>query len=327
MSGSPLVESSSCRVGVAKGDELLAYSFPPPHPFNSSRVVRFWEELARLKLGEVVVNPEKADDQVIELFHSKEHVEFVRKASALGYGALDQGDTPAFKGVMDAAAFAVGSTLACVGQILDGRLDHGFNPVGGLHHARPNRSAGFCVFNDIGVAIEFLRRRGMRRVLYVDIDVHHGDGVFYPYEDDPEVFIFDIHEDGTYIYPGTGSSSERGEGKAAGTKFNVPLLPGEGDERVREILPRLEEFAFEAKPEFIILQCGADGLAGDPLGGLTYSDYVHSNVTRILHKVSHQVSKGRLVALGGGGYSPENCALAWTSVVKRLRENAENANG
>src|ERR1700730_13394293 len=149
-----------CRVGVAKGDELLRYSFPPPHPFNSARVVRFWEELEKLDLGETLIKPEKADEQVIEAFHAKEHVEFVRKASVLGYGYLDEGDTPAFKGVLDAAEYAVGSTLACMEQVLDGSVDHAFNPVGGLHHARPNRSAGFCVFNDIGVAIELLRRRG-----------------------------------------------------------------------------------------------------------------------------------------------------------------------
>ena len=326
MSHTAPVESRACRVGVAMGDELLTYSFPAPHPFNSKRVVRFWEELERLELGEIAVNAEKADDRVIELFHDKEHVEFVRKASTLGYGALDDGDTPAFKGVIDAAAFAVGSTLACVEQILEGRLDHAFNPVGGLHHARRDRSAGFCVFNDVGVAIELLKRRGLRRLLYVDIDVHHGDGVFYAYEDDPEVFIFDIHESGRYLYPGTGSASETGKGRALGTKVNIQLLPGDGDERVKEILPRLEEFANNAAPEFIILQCGADGLAGDPLGGLAYSEFVHIEVARILHRVSHKFSKGRIIALGGGGYDPDNCARAWTSVVKAFLENSENAN-
>ncbi len=320
------VGSRACRVGVVKGEELLGYSFPAPHPFNAERVVRFWERLERLNLGEVVVRPEKADDATLELFHEKGHVDFVRRASVLGYGALDEGDTPAFKGIMDAAAFAVGSTLACLDEVLEGRLDHAFNPVGGLHHARPDASAGFCVFNDVGVAIRILRRRGLRRILYVDIDVHHGDGVFYSFEDDPDVFIFDIHEDGRYIYPGSGSASETGRGKAVGTKVNIPLLPGEGDERVRQILPRLEEFAIDASPEFIILQCGADGLAGDPLGGLAYSEFVHASVARILHRVSHAASEGRVIALGGGGYDPDNCARAWTSVIEAFHENSENAN-
>jgi acetoin utilization protein AcuC len=307
---------------VVKGDELLRYSFPPPHPFNSGRVVRFWEELARRGLGEVEVEPERADEEALELFHEKSHVEFVRRASTLGYGYIDDGDTPAFKGVLEAAEFAVGSTLSCVERTLSGEMEHAFNPVGGLHHARPDRSAGFCVFNDIGVAIELLRARGVKRVLYVDVDVHHGDGVFYPYEYDRDVFIFDVHEDGRFLYPGTGREGETGEGRAEGTKVNVPLLPGDGDEKVKDILPRLEEFAVRAKPEFIILQCGADSLAGDPLGGLAFSESFHSQVAGILHGVAHKACGGKLVALGGGGYAPDNCARAWTAVVRELLGNS-----
>jgi acetoin utilization protein AcuC len=307
-----------CRVCVVRGDGLLRYSFPPPHPFNSARVVRFWEELEEQDLGETLVEPERADEQVLALFHEKGHIEFVRKASKLGYGYLDEGDTPAFLGVLEAAELAVGSTLACVEKVLSGEMDHAFNPVGGLHHARPDRSAGFCVFNDIGVAIEALRKRGLERVLYVDIDVHHGDGVFYPFEQDRKVFIFDVHESGRFLYPGTGRENETGEGRAEGTKVNVPLLPGEGDERLKDILPRLEEFATLAAPEFIILQCGADGMAGDPIGGLTFSAGFHSKIAELLHKAAHKECAGRIVALGGGGYDPGNCARAWTAVVREL---------
>jgi acetoin utilization protein AcuC len=307
-----------CLVCVVKGEGLLRYSFPPPHPFNSARVVRFWEELGKLGLGEVLVEPERADEETVELFHDKDHFEFVRKASTLGYGYLDEGDTPAFKGILEAAEIAVGSTLSCVEKVLGGEADHGFNPVGGLHHARRDRSAGFCVFNDIGVAIETLRKEGLQRILYVDIDVHHGDGVFYPFEYDRGVFIFDVHEDGHFLYPGTGNEGETGEGRAERTKVNVPLLPGEGDERIKDILPRLEEFATRAEPEFVILQCGADSLVGDPIGGLAFSEKFHSGVAKVLHRVAHTTCKGRLVALGGGGYDANNCATAWSSVVKEL---------
>ena len=313
-----------CRVCVVKGDELLRYSFPPPHPFNSARAVRFWEVLGKLELGEVDVEPEKADEETVELFHEKSHFDFVRQASTLGYGYIDDGDTPVFKGILEATEFAVGSTLACVESVMSGEVDHGFNPVGGLHHARPDRSAGFCVFNDIGVAIELLRKRGLARMLYVDIDVHHGDGVFYPYEFDSGVFIFDVHESGRFLYPGTGAEGETGEGRAEGTKVNIPLLPGEGDERISDIVPRLEEFAKRVRPDFIILQCGADCLAGDPLGGLAFSESFHSRVAAKVHEISHEVCGGRLVALGGGGYDPNNCARAWTSVVARLIGGSEN---
>jgi acetoin utilization protein AcuC len=307
-----------CRVCVVKGDGLLRYSFPPPHPFNSARVVGFWDELGKRSLGETLVEPERADEKVVALFHDEGHIEFVRKASTLGYGYLDEGDTPAFVGVLEAAELAVGSTLVCVEKVLGGEADHGFNPVGGLHHARPDRSAGFCVFNDIGVAIESLRMRGIQRVLYVDIDVHHGDGVFYPYEHDSKVFIFDVHEHGRFLYPGTGMENETGEGRAEGTKVNIPLLPGEGDERIKDILPKLEAFATRAAPEFIIFQCGADSVAGDPIGGLTFSEGFHSKVADLLHRIAHDHCQGRLVALGGGGYDPGNCAKAWTSVVMQL---------
>ena len=270
------------------------------------------------------MEPERADEETVELFHERSHVEFVRKSSNLGYGYLDQGDTPAFKGVLEAAEFAVGSTLSCVEAVLEGEADHAFNPVGGLHHARRDRSAGFCVFNDIGVAIELLRKRGVGRVLYVDIDVHHGDGVYYSYASDPGVFIFDVHEDGRFLNPGSGSVDETGAGPGLGTKRNVPLLPGEGDERAGDILPALQEFAARARPDFVILQCGADGLAGDPIGGLRYSEKFHERVARVLHDAAHDSCGGKLVALGGGGYDHANCARAWTAVVKALVGGPEN---
>jgi len=304
-----------------KGEGLLRYSFPPPHPFNSSRPKRFWEKLEGEELGQEYVAPEKADEEALELFHERGHVEFVRKASRLGYGYLDQGDTPAFLGALEAGEFAVGSTLACVERVLSGKADHGFNPVGGLHHARPDRSAGFCIFNDIGVAIELLRKEGIKRILYVDIDVHHGDGVYYPFETDPDVFVFDIHEDGRFLYPGTGRADETGIGEAEGTKVNVPLQPGEGDKRIAELVKKLAGFASLARPEFIILQSGADSLEGDPLGGLAFSAELHSTVAGVLHRISHEACDGRIVAMGGGGYDVDNCADAWSSVVRQFALN------
>ena len=315
----------ACKVGVFEGKELLLYSFPSPHPFTNERTQRFWDELARKKLPVERVKPEKAEKDLIGLFHTQEHIRYVELASHLGYGALDQGDTPAYKGVFEASQYSVGSTTSAVEKVMAGDLDHAFNPVGGLHHATRESSAGFCVFNDIGVAIELLRKHNnIQRILYVDIDVHHGDGVFYSYQSDPELFIFDIHEDGRFLYPGSGRAEETGKGRAVGTKVNVPLLPGEGDERMADILPKLEEFAIRARPEFVILQCGADGLAGDPIGGLAYSESFHSGVTKVLHGVAHGSCGGRMVALGGGGYDPSNCARAWTSVVGQMVTNLES---
>ncbi|MDG6910207.1 MAG: acetoin utilization protein AcuC, partial [Nitrososphaerota archaeon] len=223
----------ACKVGVLEGKELLLYSFPPPHPFTSERAQKFWDALGKRALPTQPLQPQMADRGLIRLFHSEEHVKYVELASHLGYGALDQGDTPAYKGVFEAAQYAVGSTVSAVEKVMAGDLDHALNPVGGLHHARREASAGFCVFNDIGVSVELLRKQyKLKKILYVDIDVHHGDGVYYSYESDPDLFIFDIHEDGKYLYPGTGSAHETGAGKARGTKVNVPLQPGSGDSAV-----------------------------------------------------------------------------------------------
>ncbi len=313
----------TCAVGVLEGEGLLRYTFPPPHPFSSARVERFWAELARTRTEYKKLEPQRAEHAAIELFHSKEHVRYVELASKLGYGSLDEGDTPAFRGVLDAAQFVVGSTLSAVESVIRGRVDHSVNPVGGLHHARRDSSAGFCVFNDIGVAIEAIKKEfSLRRILYVDIDVHHGDGVYYSYESDPDVWIFDIHEDGRFLYPGTGSASETGVGEGKGTKVNIPLLPGASDAAVIKVLPRLQEFAEASRPEFIILQCGADGLANDPLGGLNYSRKTHEAVTGLLHRFSHEFCRGRIIALGGGGYDITNCAEAWSTVVGALRGDA-----
>jgi acetoin utilization protein AcuC len=313
--------TGGCRVGVVRGPDLLRYSFPAPHPFNSARAEAFWKELDGARLRVVGLRPERADEATLRLFHTGEHVESVKEASALGAGFLDGGDTPAYPGVMEASEYVVGSTLECVRKVLSGELDHAFNPVGGLHHARRGASAGFCVFNDIGVSIEYLRGEGVRRVLYVDIDVHHGDGVFYPYEADAGVLIFDVHEDGRFLYPGTGDERESGAGPAVGTKVNVPLRPGSGDEVLPTIGTKLSDFASRFSPEFVLFQCGADGLAGDPLGGLNFSEGLHRSVARILHGISHQKCGGRMVALGGGGYLLENCARGWMAVVEELAKS------
>ena len=169
------------------------------------------------------------------------------------------------------------------------------------------------------MVIELLRaRHGLRRIAYVDIDAHHGDGVFYGFEDDPELHVIDIHEDGRYLYPGTGQAHETGSGKAAGTKLNIPLAPGAGDRDFREAWSLAEEFLEFAKPEFILLQCGADSLDGDPITHLQYSADSHAYAAERLCGIADRFCSGRLLALGGGGYNRANLAEAWTAVVASL---------
>jgi acetoin utilization protein AcuC len=200
---------------------------------------------------------------------------------------------------------------------------HAFNPIGGLHHARKGSAGGFCVFNDIGILVMSAKKNyGLKRICYVDIDAHHGDGVYYEFEQDSSVYIADIHEDGRYLYPGTGNANETGLGNAKGTKLNIPLKPNSDDSDFISAFEKIEEFIdTNAKPELIILQCGADGIRGDPLTHLQYTPKAHSYAADKLHSLSHKHCNGRLVVLGGGGYNQVNIANGWTEVVQSLIKN------
>ena len=207
---------------------------------------------------------------------------------------------------------------------MNGEVYRTFQPIGGLHHARRDNGAGFCVFNDCGVVIDTLREKyGIRRVAYVDIDVHHGDGLYYPYEYDPEVFVADIHEDGMFLYPGTGGAEEVGKGAAAGTKINIPMRPGSGDKQFVREWERIVEFLRKSKPEFIVFQCGADSLAGDPLAHLKYSPAAHAHAAKSLCELANELSNGRIMGFGGGGYNRTNLALAWNAVLNEFIRGSE----
>jgi acetoin utilization protein AcuC len=264
------------------------------------------------------LEPRQASDAELRSFHTTEYLDFVRERSATGAGLLDAGDTPAFKGVYEAAAGVVGATLTCMEAIMQGRCRRAFVPIAGLHHAARNRAAGFCVFNDCGVAIEQLKKAGLKDVAYVDIDAHHGDGVFYAFEDDAKVVFADLHEDGRYLYPGTGAAGETGRGAAVGMKLNVPLPPGADDAVFAEVWPRVLAHLTKFAPEFIILQCGADSIEGDPITHLRFSPEVHGRAARELSALADELGHGRVLALGGGGYNRTNLAHAWTAVVENL---------
>lgn len=309
---------------VYYGEALAQYGFGAGHPFGPDRLDAFWQETLRQGLDKrvTIARPVMATESEIARFHTADYLARVKQQSETGRGYLDYGDTPAFPGVFEAAAYVVGSTLDAVRQSMNGTQPRAFVPIAGLHHARRDSAGGFCVFNDIGVAIESLRIEfGVRRIAYVDIDAHHGDGVFYAFEDDPDVFIADIHEDGRYLYPGTGMSTETGTGEATGTKLNLPLAPGADDRAFHEAWPFIDDFVRKAKPEIILLQCGADSVGGDPITHMQFSPACHGEASRALARIADECCKGRVVAMGGGGYDRRNLALAWNAVVKGLLEN------
>jgi acetoin utilization protein AcuC len=167
--------------------------------------------------------------------------------------------------------------------------------------------------------IETLRLQyRVRRIAYVDIDVHHGDGIFYAFEEDPDLIIADIHEDGRSLYPGTGSEQETGKGAAKSTKLNIALKAGAGDNEFGSAWSRVEAHLEKFKPEFVLFQCGADGLKGDPLAHLAYSSAAHGHAARRLRIAADRFAGGRLMVFGGGGYDRKNLAQAWSAVLREI---------
>lgn len=304
---------------LVTGEGLARYGFGDGHPFGPDRHEAFMREMRRsdayLELH--LMEPRLAERAELELFHRPEFLGMVGQRSRDGRGFLDGGDTPAYRGVYEAASYVVGGTLLAVETIMAGRTRRAFIPIGGLHHASRGAAAGFCVFNDIGVAIEVLRQRhGLRRIAYVDIDAHHGDGVFYAYESDPDLLFADIHEDGSTLYPGTGAASETGTGPAVGTKLNLPVQAGATDEEFGQLWLRIEAYLRATRPEFILFQCGADSLAGDPITHLAFTEEAHAMAAASLCRIADELGHGRVLGMGGGGYNRHNLGRAWTRVVE-----------
>lgn len=307
-------------------DEFLKYDFGPGHPLKPIRL-KLTYELSRAKglfddQKIVVVPPRTASEEELRLFHSQEYVSLVKKLSKEGHGLLDYGDTPAFKGVYEASATAVGASLDAIDAVMNGKADHGINISGGLHHAREDRASGFCVFNDPAVSIAYLKSKyHLERIMYVDIDAHHGDGVMFGFYADPGVLDVDFHEDGRYLFPGTGFTSEIGEREGEGLKVNFPLPPQTGDDPYltgfKMIVPQL---ARAYRPQFIIVQCGADSHTGDLLAHLELTTRAYGEIITTMHKLAHEVASGRIVALGGGGYNVASVARCWTVVAATLGE-------
>jgi len=307
------------------GEALSKYGFPEHHPFSADRQGAFWSEAQKQRLDRQVRvrAPRSATREELLRFHDDAHLRWVEACSNRGSGYIDYGDTPAFPGVYEAGASIVGTALEGLQCIMDGEAKRTFQPVGGMHHSRRHCAAGFCVFNDIGVVIDTLREKhAIKRIAYVDIDVHHGDGVYYPYESDPDLIAVDIHEDGNFLYPGTGHAHEAGTGEAQGTKLNIPMKPGEGDRDFAAAWERAEIHLRRHKPEFIIMQAGADGLAGDPLADLRYTPAVHVRAVQGLLKLAEETTGGRMMVFGGGGYDLGNIAAAWTAVLREMARDA-----
>ena len=308
------------KILVVKDDNIASYGFGDDHPFGPDRHGAFHRYLAVSGVASLVhlaASEYIAVRADIERFHTSEYIDRVIAQCQLGKGFLDAGDTPAIRGLYESSLAVVGASLFAAEEILSERFTRAFVPIAGLHHARRNSAGGFCVFNDIGVVIETLRQtHGINRIAYVDIDAHHGDGVYYSYERDPDLIFVDVHEDGHFLYPGTGFAEEIGIGPAEGTKKNISLKPGDGDVEFQKEWSHIETFLDDSAPDFFILQCGADSLLGDPITNLGLSEKSHYLAAKSLTALAEKHAQGRIVAFGGGGYNRDNIGRAWTQVVK-----------
>ncbi len=308
-------------------DAYLAYNMGPTHPLHPVRVAltmdlaRSYGVLDRAPVR--MVTPEAATDQMLALVHEPGYIEAVRKASTdsgyVGYG-LGTPDNPVFADMHDSAALIAGGSMGAADLVWSRSVQHAVNIAGGLHHAMPGAASGFCVYNDAALAIARLLAQGAERVAYVDVDVHHGDGVQEVFADDPRVLTISLHESPLTLFPGTGFPDEIGRGAAAGTAVNVALPAGTDDHgwlrAFHAVVPSmLRSFA----PEVLVTQAGCDTHREDPLANLALTVDGQRASYAELHRLAHQLCDGRWVALGGGGYGLVRCVpRAWTHLLAEV---------
>lgn len=296
---------------------LSRFDFGSAHPFKVYRLalaIELMDAYGLIERDDVRrIDLREATEAEAVAFHSQGYLEALRLASSgmwvpnqFAHG-LGTTDNPVFPDVFEWGMLVAGGSIDAAQALLDADADRSFNLTGGLHHAMPNRASGFCHINDGVLAIERLRQAG-KRVAYVDIDAHHGDGVQHAFYDEKDVLTISIHQSGYTIFPGTGFEEEIGQGEGRGYAINVPLLPGAGDRAYDEafdtiILPAIELFA----PDVLVTQMGTDAVLGDLLANLRMS----------LHGFERAAQRFRdlgvpWVALGGGGYDVGNVVRAWT---------------
>lgn len=301
--------------------EYRDYYFGPSHPFSPARLEMLLELLDAFGLTPEPVHPPVATREDVLSVHDEAFVANVEAASggrlppgAEQYG-LGTGDVPVFAGMDEAARALVGGTLHAARLVASGEERRVLQLGGGLHHARQALASGFCIYNDLAVAIRHLRTAGLR-VAYLDIDVHHGDGVQWMFYDDPGVLTVSLHESGQYLYPGTGGVEELGEGVGEGYKLNVPLEPFTQDASYLDVFDRVVPHALAwFHPDVLLVQCGADAHAQDPLAHLLLTTRAYEALFRRILDLAANHTEGRLVLTLGGGYDFDATVRIWAMLA------------
>ncbi|HEV2919671.1 MAG TPA: acetoin utilization protein AcuC [Actinomycetota bacterium] len=323
--------SGACA--LAADERLAAYDFGPDHPFQAGRLeagLSLLRAAGVLDDADLLAFGPAADDD-LELVHDRAYLAALARfsadpapadpAGAARFGLV--GDNRPFPGMEAAARLVAGATVASLDAVAAGDLVHVFAPVAGLHHARRDRAVGFCLVDDVAVAIARCTTAWPLRVLYVDLDAHHGDGVQAAFYDDPRVCTVSLHETGRYLFPGSGEVHELGRPPGTRRSVNVPLEPGTGDDGVLAAFDAVvEPLAAAFRPDLLVTQNGCDGHADDPLSDLAMSLRGFRALARRLHRLAHRHCQGRWVATGGGGYDldrvvPRAWALLWSELSGR----------
>ena len=314
--------------------DFLKYDFRSDHALREERVklARDLIEALGLLSGAEERKPEPAGDADVLAVHDATYVRVLKRLSEWpgvsepDFG-LEPGDNPPFRGMYDAALLQAGATLLACDLVVRGNATRAYNLGGGFHHAMPRRASGFCILNDIAIGIHHLLETGIRRVLYVDIDGHHGDGVQAMFYRDARVLTISLHEDGRFLFPGTGSVAELGEGEGRGYSVNVPLPPHTSDLSWTKafdsvVMPLAEAF----RPEVLLTQTGADAHTTDPLTHLDLTTESYEHAGGRFDEIARRWCEDRWVAVGGGGYDVTTVPRVWTllfgALVRRRPANA-----
>jgi acetoin utilization protein AcuC len=303
---------SGAGIHVAWDESLVSYDFGAGHPLNPVRLaltMRLASDLGLLdRRGVQVVPPQPADDATLRTIHTDDYIAAVRAADGpgrfdLGHG-LGNSDNPTFAGMHEASALVAGGTVAAALAVWEGRARRGVNISGGLHHAMADHASGFCVYNDVAIGIQALLDSGARRVAYVDVDVHHGDGVQAAFYDDPRVLTISLHESPQTLFPGTGEAGEIGVGEAAGTAVNVALPAATSDGGwLRAFHAVVPPVLATWRPEILVTQHGCDTHLDDPLAHMALTVDGQRASYLALRELAEELCDGRWVATGGGGYA------------------------
>ncbi len=298
-------------------DQLEQLHYPADCPFDTSRAGKVHKAAVSMGLSAgadiLQVSPCPATKEQLETFHTSDYLDCLLKTASgdfdadaiqMGFGT---GDCPVFSDMFDYPALAAGATLTAAELILDGKADYAFNPSGGFHHAGPEKAAGFCYINDVAIVCEMLAQKG-KRILYLDVDVHHSDGVQNQFYNRSDVMTVSFHQEAKTLFPHSGFVDEIGAGSGVGYCVNFPMIAGTYDEAYMkgftEILPSIAEFY---QPDVIVFELGADALAGDPLANLQLTNNSYVEIIKILQSLNKPI-----LMTGGGGYHVENTVRAWT---------------